>query len=65
VFLWAFVPAMKLLLHHTTTRNDYATEVEAAAEVRAIYSYHAATQRYGDIGYTALIDQFGTIRERH
>jgi hypothetical protein len=34
------VPAKKLLLHHTT-RNDYATEVEAAAEVRAIYSYHA------------------------
>jgi hypothetical protein len=58
------VPAKKLLLHYTTTRNNYATEVEAAAEVRAIYSYHAVAQRYGDIGYTALIDQFGSIRER-
>jgi hypothetical protein len=57
-----FVPAKKLVVHHTATRNDYAT----AAEVRAIYYYHAVTQRYGDIGYTALIDKFGNIYEgRH
>ena len=61
-----FVPAKKLVVHHTATRNDYATAAEAAAEVRAIYYYHAVTQRYGDIGYTALIDKFGNVYEgRH
>lgn len=66
--LWPemFVPAKKLVVHHTATRNDYTTAGEAAAEVRAIYKYHAVTQRYGDIGYTALIDKFGNIYEgRH
>ncbi len=61
-----FVPAKKLVVHHTATRNDYASVAEAAAEVRAIYYYHAVTQRYGDIGYTALIDKFGNVYEgRH
>ena len=66
--LWPemFVPAKKLIVHHTATRNDYRDAAEAAAEVRAIYYYHAVTQRYGDIGYTALIDRFGNIYEgRH
>jgi hypothetical protein len=61
-----FVPARKLIVHHTATRNDYRDAAEAAAEVRAIYHYHAVTQRYGDIGYTALIDRFGNVYEgRH
>lgn len=61
-----FVSARKLVIHHTATRNDYASGAEAAAEVRAIYRYHAVTQRWGDIGYTALVDKFGTIYEgRH
>ena len=61
-----FVPAKKLIVHHTATRNDYKNAAEAAAEVRAIYYYHAVTQRYGDIGYTALIDKFGNVYEgRH
>jgi hypothetical protein len=66
--LWPemFVPAKKLVVHHTATRNDYATAADAAAEVRAIYYYHAVTQRYGDIGYTALVDKFGNVYEgRH
>jgi hypothetical protein len=66
--LWPemFVPAKKLVVHHTATRNDYKDAAEAAAEVRAIYYYHAVTQRYGDIGYTALIDRFGNVYEgRH
>jgi len=65
--LWPemFVPAKKLVVHHTATRNDYATAADAA-EVRAIYYYHAVTQRYGDVGYTALIDKFGNVYEgRH
>jgi hypothetical protein len=61
-----FVPAKKLVVHHTATRNDYMDVAEAAAEIRAIYYYHAVTQRYGDIGYTALIDKFGNVYEgRH
>ena len=61
-----FVPAKKLVVHHTATRNNYRDVAEAAAEVRAIYRYHAVTQRYGDIGYTALIDKFGNVYEgRH
>ena len=66
--LWAemFVPAKKLIVHHTATRNDYADAAEAAAEVRAIYYYHAVTQRWGDIGYAALVDRFGNLYEgRH
>lgn len=58
-----FIPSKKLVVHHTATRNDYATGAEAAAEVRAIYRYHAVTQRWGDIGYNALIDKFGNRYE--
>jgi hypothetical protein len=61
-----FVPAQKLVVHHTETRNDYATIDEAAAEVRAIYYYHAVTREWGDIGYSALVDRFGNLYEgRH
>lgn len=58
-----FVPVKKLVVHHTATRNDYATVEEAAAEVRAIYYYHAVTLGWGDIGYNALVDQFGNLYE--
>jgi hypothetical protein len=66
--LWPemFVPAKKLVVHHTATRNDYANGDEAAAEVRAIYRYHTVAQRWGDIGYSALVDKLGNIYEgRH
>jgi hypothetical protein len=58
-----FVPVRKLVVHHTATRNDYETVDEAAAEVRAIYYFHAITRQWGDIGYTALIDKFGNLYE--
>ncbi len=63
--LWPemYVPAKKVVLHHTATSNSYT---DGAAEVRAIYAYHARTLRWGDIGYNSLIDRFGTIYEgRH
>ncbi|HEX2171183.1 MAG TPA: N-acetylmuramoyl-L-alanine amidase, partial [Dehalococcoidia bacterium] len=61
-----FVPAKKLIIHHTATRNSFMTPADAAAEVRAIYHYHAVTQHWGDIGYNLLIDKFGNIYEgRH
>ena len=53
-----YVPVKKLVIHHTAGRNDY-TEAEAAAEVRAVYTYHAKTLGWGDIGYHVLIDRFG------
>ena len=58
-----YVPAKKVVLHHTATSNSY---VDGAAEVRAIYAYHAKTQGWGDIGYNTLVDRFGNIYEgRH
>lgn len=58
-----YVPAKKVVLHHTATSNGYA---DGAAEVRAIYSYHARTLGWGDIGYNALVDKDGKVYEgRH
>jgi hypothetical protein len=55
-----FVPTKKLVVHHTATANGYA---DGAAEVRAIYAYHAKTKAWGDIGYNALVDRFGNVYE--
>jgi hypothetical protein len=58
-----YVPVKKAMLHHTATSNSY---VDGAAEVRAIYAYHARTLGWGDIGYHALVDRFGNVYEgRH
>jgi hypothetical protein len=58
-----YVPAKKVVLHHTATSNTYS---DGAAEVRAIYNYHARTLGWGDIGYHMLIDRFGNVYEgRH
>ncbi|HUG15863.1 MAG TPA: Ig-like domain-containing protein, partial [Thermomicrobiales bacterium] len=58
-----YVPAKKVVIHHTATSNTY---VDGAAEVRAIYTYHARTLGWGDIGYNLLVDRFGAIYEgRH
>lgn len=56
----AYVPAKKVVVHHTATGNDYA---DGAAEVRAIYTYHAQTLGWGDIGYQLLIDNSGQVYE--
>jgi hypothetical protein len=55
-----FVPVKKILVHHTATSNTYA---DGAAEVRAIYAYHAVTKQWGDIGYNVLLDRFGNVYE--
>jgi len=58
-----YVPAKKIVIHHTATTNSYT---DGAAEVRAVYTYHARTLRWGDIGYNTLVDKFGNIYEgRH
>lgn len=55
----------KLIIHHTagaSSNGETDLEVNKAA-VRAIYYYHAVTQRWGDIGYNALVDAAGNIYE--
>lgn len=57
-----FVPVKKLVVHHTVS-GLYS---DGAAEVRAIYTYHAKTLGWGDIGYAALVDIWGNSYEgRH
>ena len=53
-----YVPVKKLVIHHTAGRNDY-TQEEAADEVNAVYTYHAKTLGWGDIGYHVIVDRFG------
>jgi len=59
-WLAMFVPTKKVIVHHTATGNRYA---DGAAEVRAVYAYHAVSQGWGDIGYQALVDRFGNFYE--
>ncbi|WP_433681834.1 N-acetylmuramoyl-L-alanine amidase [Nocardia sp. CA-119907] len=51
-----------ITVHHTAGRNDY-TKAESAGIVRAIYTYHAKTLGWCDIGYNALVDKYGQIFE--
>jgi hypothetical protein len=54
------VPTEKVIVHHTVTGTD---TVDPAAQVRAIYQYHAIDQGWGDIGYNYLIDWLGNVYE--
>jgi uncharacterized protein YgiM (DUF1202 family) len=49
------------IIHHTVTTNSPSQN--GAAEVRAVYAYHALTRGWGDIGYNYLTDRFGNIYE--
>jgi hypothetical protein len=51
-----------VVVHHTASTNSY-TRATAAAQVRAIFSYHARSLDWGDIGYHYLVDKYGTIYE--
>jgi hypothetical protein len=59
-WLPAYVTPSLLVVHHTAGDNDI---VDAEAEVRSIYAYHAITQGWGDIGYHLLIDSSGRVYE--
>ncbi|GAA4939937.1 LGFP repeat-containing protein [Actinomycetospora succinea] len=62
---WApeYTPTVRAVtVHHTAGTNAY-TAAESAAIVRGIYTYHARTQGWGDIGYNVLVDRFGTVFE--
>lgn len=53
-----FWPVQKLIVHHTAGSNS---DPDPPATIRAIYYYHAVTQRWGDIGYNFIIDESGRI----
>jgi len=54
-----YAPVNKMIVHHTVSGGG----TDPAAEVRAIYYYHAVTRGWGDIGYNFLVDRFGNIYE--
>ena len=62
---WApqFYETRKLIVHHTAGSSSFDDQAAAAAEVRAIYRYHAVDKGWGDIGYNFLIDPFGNVYE--
>ena len=52
-----------MFVHHTATSNTYSGTAAAAAQIRAIYAYHAKVNGWYDIGYNFLVDNAGTIFE--
>ena len=60
----AYLPAKRLILHHTVSSSDFAGNLTGAiGDVQAIYYYHAVTQGWGDIAYHYLIDGDGNVFE--
>lgn len=55
----AYVAVTKFLVHHTVTSNSQS----GLTQLRAVYSYHALSRGWGDIGYNYLIDTSGNIYE--
>ncbi|WP_170323983.1 N-acetylmuramoyl-L-alanine amidase [Cryptosporangium phraense] len=51
-----------VVVHHTATTNNYDAD-DVPRILRSIYYYMSVTERYGDIGYNALIDKYGRIWE--
>ena len=50
------------IVHHTAGTNNY-TQSQSASIVRGIYSYHAVSRGWGDIGYNFLVDRWGRVYE--
>jgi hypothetical protein len=55
-----YAPVQKIILHHTDSQSN---PVDPAADIRAIWYYHAKTLGWGDIGYNYLVDQNGGVYE--
>ncbi len=51
-----------VVVHHTAGTNHY-TCAQSADIVRGIYSYHALSLGWGDIGYNILVDKCGNAFE--
>jgi hypothetical protein len=50
----------RIIIHHTATTNDIKDPIKT---IQGIYSYHAITRGWGDIGYNYIMDQDGNIYE--
>lgn len=59
----AYHPVRHLIVHHTAEANSLRAGQSWADRVRAIWSFHAITRGWGDIGYNYLIDPNGVIYE--
>lgn len=58
-----YAPTIKAaVVHHTAGANGYAAS-DVPAILRGIYTYHAVTRGWGDIGYNVLVDRFGRLWE--
>lgn len=61
--------AKKIIIHHTVTNtSDFngdgvINSADYQQVARGIYSYHAKSRQWGDVGYNYLIDPTGTIWE--
>lgn len=50
------------VVHHTVNSNNYSSE-QVPSIIRGIYTYHAVSRGWGDIGYNVLVDRFGRAWE--
>jgi hypothetical protein len=50
------------VIHHTAGTNSY-TQAQVPSIIRGIYTYHAISRGWGDIGYNFLVDKFGGVWE--
>lgn len=50
------------VVHHTAGSNNYS-KGDSASIVRGIYSYHARTLGWCDVGYNVLVDKYGQAFE--
>jgi hypothetical protein len=49
-------------VHHTAGTNNY-TAAQVPSIIRGIYTYHAVSRNWGDIGYNILVDKYGRLWE--
>lgn len=59
----------KIVVHHTASvakdlnGDDRINAQDYAMQIRGIYNFHAATRKWGDVGYNFLIDPQGNVYE--
>ncbi|WP_448073251.1 N-acetylmuramoyl-L-alanine amidase [Georgenia yuyongxinii] len=51
-----------VVVHHTAGANGYTAEAVPGI-IRGIYTYHAKSLRWGDIGYDVIVDAYGRAWE--
>ncbi len=51
-----------VIVHHTAGSTNY-TKAQVPGVIQGIYSYHARTLNWGDVGYNFLVDKYGGVWE--